>query len=111
MKRKFKFEWDSTEDTSVKNDDLYGGMVMEKKKRFGDDLDVFSKKKSAAEQKKLEEVEYGDMDVRDWRILKENYKISTKGKEDVPPIRKWEDLLAIGGVPRAVDIIQHMKRR
>uniref|UniRef100_A0ACB8ELH6 DEAD (Asp-Glu-Ala-Asp) box polypeptide 23 n=1 Tax=Sphaerodactylus townsendi TaxID=933632 RepID=A0ACB8ELH6_9SAUR len=95
--RKFVFEWDASEDTSIDYNPLYkerhqvqllgrgfiAGIDLKQQKReqsrfYGDLME----KRRTLEEKEQEE---------DWRIFREDYSITTKGGKIPNPIRSWKD--------------------
>ncbi|CDK29458.1 unnamed protein product [Kuraishia capsulata CBS 1993] len=81
--RNFKFEWSDDEDTSNGYRPLILSTTTEK-------LDPISRLKvensSHWSKKRLE-----DMTKRDWRILKEDFSISSKGGNIPNPFRSWDE--------------------
>lgn len=118
--RKFNFEWDGSDDTSVDHNPIYaskhnallygrgkiGGFTDQ-----GRSLDYhkaltkidperasqLSTKTSAESQKRMwddrhwTEKDLKDMRERDWRILKEDFSIQMKGGQLAQPLRSWKD--------------------
>ncbi|KAM9936627.1 hypothetical protein OXX80_003825 [Metschnikowia pulcherrima] len=80
---KYAFSWDSDDDTSGSYQPL---VVLESETKT---VDVVSKEVHWS-QKPLDE-----MTVRDWRIFKDDFNISSKGKDINQPLRNWaeEELL------------------
>uniref|UniRef100_A0A2K5R3P2 RNA helicase n=1 Tax=Cebus imitator TaxID=2715852 RepID=A0A2K5R3P2_CEBIM len=99
--RKFVFEWDASEDTSIDYNPLYKerhqvqllGRTLEEKEQEEARLRKLRKKEAKQRwddrhwsQKKLDE-----MTDRDWRIFREDYSITAKGSKIPNPIRSWKD--------------------
>ena len=86
MDKKFHFEWDATEDTSVLAAPLATAAF---KKSFNDDLN--SVKRSKFDERHWSEKSLPEMTDRDWRIFKEDYTINTSGGGLPHPIRRWNE--------------------
>ena len=86
MDKKFHFEWDATEDTSVLAAPLTTAAF---KKSFNDDLN--SVKRSKFDERHWSEKSLPEMTDRDWRIFKEDYTINTSGGGLPHPIRRWNE--------------------
>lgn len=78
--KRFKFEWDEKEDTLKDFKPLIDiGNVSQDK-----DFEIVNEKHWS--DKKLE-----DMTLRDWRIFKEDFQITSKGKNIDNPLRSWQE--------------------
>lgn len=100
LDKKFNFEWNNSEDTSRDeiqvNSILFGrgrigGLGKVSKRGLVDDEEY-----SLATRKKVDKGHWtqkslSEMEERDWRILKEDFNISTKGGSVAHPIRYWEE--------------------
>lgn len=90
-KTKFQFDWDSNEDTMAN----YKPLVSHKYDSLLQDLNERDNQATALEQslmgKHWKEKELSEMTERDWRILKEDFNISTKGSAARNPLRNWND--------------------
>lgn len=80
--RRSLFEWDESDDTSLNQqaDVKANGYNKRNKSRFDVEKDVHWTKKTLAQMKD-----------RDWRILKEDFNISTQGGQVPNPIRFWRE--------------------
>lgn len=76
--KKFNFEWNEDEDTSL---DFQPLLVMEE-----EPVDIQIASEVHWSEKPLQE-----MTSRDWRIFKEDYKITTKGGDVASPLREWQE--------------------
>lgn len=76
--KKFNFDWNEEEDTSI---DFQPLLAAEDKPA---DIQITS-------EVHWSEKELKDMSPRDWRIFKEDYKITSKGGEVDCPLRAWEE--------------------
>ncbi|QPG74439.1 hypothetical protein FOA43_001768 [Brettanomyces nanus] len=83
-KKQFQFEWGNEEDTLgdfepiIETDDLTNDQLLRKRRKY-DDIHW--------SQKPLDK-----MTPRDWRIMKEDYNISSKGGKMENPIRYWQEI-------------------
>lgn len=86
---KFQFSWNESEDTLTDYDPIVSTKV-------SDLLRKGKPPKDAAESsymgKHWTEKSLHEMNERDWRILKEDYAIVTKGGAVQNPLRNWEEL-------------------
>ena len=100
--KKFVFDWDKEEDTSVDINPIYNKkqpiQLMGRSKLAGyGSLDKASNEKHWS-LKKLD-----DMAERDWRIFKEDYTISVKGSNVPHPLRSWKESDIPGPILRVID--------
>ena len=89
--KKFNFEWDNTEDTSVDHNPLYKERIDISSKLGG-----MSELKSSSTKEDHMALHWSDKPIdlmreRDWRIFKEDYNIATKGGGVANPIRNWDE--------------------
>lgn len=93
-KRRFKFEWDPSEDTSQEKalfDDIPTFRFTSKQIRPGG-FDILEEEKSEESshvhwsEKPLEQ-----MTQQDWRIFREDYRIVCKNLDASSPLRNWRD--------------------
>ncbi|OWB55989.1 hypothetical protein B5S28_g1879 [[Candida] boidinii] len=89
-KNKFKFEWDDIEDTSSDYQPL---VSMSSSKSLDRDIGRISKN---ATIDKFEGVHWSQkpidaMTERDWRIMREDFDITTKGGKSENPLRNWKE--------------------
>ncbi|ODQ82311.1 hypothetical protein BABINDRAFT_158933 [Babjeviella inositovora NRRL Y-12698] len=75
---KWNFSWDEAEDTLT--DSLRLSTAPQLVRTTKIDLDVHWSKKPLAQMKD-----------RDWRILKEDFSITSKGGDIAPPLRSWDE--------------------
>ncbi|ANZ75731.1 BA75_02066T0 [Komagataella pastoris] len=75
---KFQFQWDQEEDTSLDYQPLI---------TVNDSVDQKYIEKDTHWRRKA----ISEMTLRDWRILKEDYNISSKGGDIPNPLRYWEE--------------------
>ena len=78
--KKFKFDWDLSEDTSSNYEPIIDIS------RKNDDIDLEIKNDKHWSEKSREE-----MSDRDWRIFKEDFNISSKGGNIGHPLRSWDE--------------------
>lgn len=105
--RCFKFEWDATEDTTNKNDYIYsasmnknnavvgaaqgGGQETRRQRQLALEEQRLKKNREQWEEKGWWEKPLEKMTARDWRILKDDFEISTQGVEIPNPLRSWKE--------------------
>ncbi|KAJ3361458.1 DEAD (Asp-Glu-Ala-Asp) box polypeptide 23 [Allomyces arbusculus] len=97
--RRFVFDWDAGEDTSVDVNPLYNQRV--EYTAFGrghlggidPEESDFRKggKQVVVDNRHWSEKRLSEMKERDWRIFKEDFDISTKGGQVPRPIRSWRE--------------------
>lgn len=94
---KFKFDWKEEEDTLASNDlvDLYDAQLTNKRKIEEDD-DFLSYRRKNKTNDSLKDQHWSvkpldEMKPRDWRILKEDFEITTRGSNLANPLRFWSD--------------------
>lgn len=101
--RRFMFEWDESEDTSASAlgaDTLpsLGGRAgmdgSERQQTTGGRSTV----RSTLAEKPWMEKRLDEMKDRDWRIFREDYEISVRGREIAPPLREWRE----SSIPHAI---------
>ncbi|PWN40384.1 putative U5 snRNP 100 kd protein [Ceraceosorus guamensis] len=116
--KKFMFDHDLNEDTSVANGlDADGTSVDAQavvrgraagmdlaERRAKDGLDPFKRGvgKSAFAEKHWKEKTLEEMKERDWRIFREDFSIAARGGHIPKPLRKWEESSIPGPILRAV---------
>ncbi|KNE66223.1 hypothetical protein AMAG_10461 [Allomyces macrogynus ATCC 38327] len=83
--RRFVFDWDAGEDTSVDVNPLYNQRVEYTA------LYRKSGKQVVVDNRHWSEKRLSEMKERDWRIFKEDFDISTKGGQVPRPIRSWRE--------------------
>lgn len=94
--KRFLFEWEESDDTSAASlasdtlPSLGGRAGMEGSERQGTTGGRSSVRSTLAEKpwtaKRLDE-----MKERDWRIFREDYEISVRGRDIAPPLREWRE--------------------
>lgn len=89
--RKFRFDWDESEDTS---NDSYYEFINPKKSQKDDLFDVPYRKRKLGDELNVNSLHWSEkpldkMNERDWRIMKEDFDISIKGKNTSKLIRSW----------------------
>lgn len=101
--RRFMFEWDESDDTSASAlgadtlPSLGGRAGMEGSERQ-QTTGGRSAVRSTLAEKPWTEKRLDEMKERDWRIFREDYEISVRGREIVPPLREWRE----SSIPRAI---------
>ncbi|CCE83521.1 Piso0_004099 [Millerozyma farinosa CBS 7064] len=78
VNKEFKFEWDEQEDTSTDYQPL-----VEYSSRL-------NKSEMGLEEKHWKDKKLSEMTARDWRIMKEDYSITSRGDVEYP-LRSWEE--------------------
>lgn len=110
--RKVNFDWDADDDTSVDMSSLEDSLrrppprhaksrtVVRTVDEFGNEIEKMSTvaptgerglHRSTIDDRNWREKELEEMQERDWRILKEDFGISTSGGNMPPPLRYWEE--------------------
>jgi ATP-dependent RNA helicase DDX23/PRP28 len=103
--KRLLFEWKPEDDTSAYDHDLYAGRlntvqfgrgILGKGRTDAQDEIVQRKRHRAAALLEGRETHWrskrlSEMTERDWRILKEDYSISTRGGTIPHPLRSWEE--------------------
>ena len=88
--KKFTFEWDTEEDTSVERNPIYASRIDISNKLGGfQDLGKSTGREEMALHWSDKPLEL--MRERDWRIFKEDKNIATKGGGIPNPLRNWEE--------------------
>lgn len=91
-KRKFQFEWNEEDDTSINH-------ISSMSLRFSSATKLLHHPKDYLENmyigKHWSKKEINEMDDRDWRILKEDFNITIKGSNVANPLRNWDELSLI----------------
>ncbi|WFD35484.1 RNA helicase [Malassezia cuniculi] len=102
--KRFLFEWEDTDDTSVAAlgaesvlPCLGGRAGMDGSERQSTTGGRSSVRSTLAE-KPWTEKRLDEMKERDWRIFREDYEISVRGRDIAPPLREWRE----STIPRAV---------
>jgi ATP-dependent RNA helicase DDX23/PRP28 len=94
----------------IKNSEEYENTVKDFRK---EDLDFKVKKKSRFSLddnfKNWKEKEFEEMTDRDWRIFKEDNRITTKGGDVPNPIRSWKESKLPKEILKAIDQIGYEK--
>ena len=96
IKKRLVFEWDAEEDTSQQaQQPLYQPtrVMFGRGKLAGmdDDLALPRSKRSKWDSLNWKEKPLEHMSERDWRIFREDFNITTKGKNIPKPIRYWKE--------------------
>jgi ATP-dependent RNA helicase DDX23/PRP28 len=78
--KRFKFEWDEKDDTSKDFKPLIDISNVSQDKDF-----------EIVNEKHWSDKELEDMTLRDWRIFKEDFQITSKGKNIDNPLRSWQE--------------------
>ncbi|KAK9480201.1 P-loop containing nucleoside triphosphate hydrolase protein [Lipomyces japonicus] len=94
--KKFVFDWDAGEDTSLSNLSAYVDTVprsqIEENRRRVDELNGIKRKTlTDVDNVHWSEKPLSGMKERDWRIFKEDFNISTKGGSVPNPMRSWQE--------------------
>ncbi|EDO15026.1 hypothetical protein Kpol_1007p10 [Vanderwaltozyma polyspora DSM 70294] len=104
---KFQFNWNEQEDTLSNYNPIVGTSVSDLIKNNGN---KHSKKLDSFEHaymgKHWKEKSLSEMSERDWRILSEDYHITTKGGNILHPMRNWDEL---GLIPN--DLLEVLKNK
>jgi ATP-dependent RNA helicase DDX23/PRP28 len=101
-RNKFTFDWKEDEDTSADSMVHHEAQLLfGRGKRAGMDLSAQNTKEKTEKKRDLTDLKrlgkpwhektLEEMDERDWRILKEDYEISTKGGKVPNPLRNWHE--------------------
>ncbi|OWB81506.1 hypothetical protein B5S33_g123 [[Candida] boidinii] len=103
-KNKFKFEWDEIEDTSSDYQPL---VSISSSKPLGGDIGRISKNSTID---KFEGVHWSQkpldaMTERDWRIMREDFDITTKGGKSENPLRNWKESSISSKLIEQLDIL------
>lgn len=92
--KKFNFDWGQEDDTS-KGEAVVSSILFGKGRIGGfeksDLVDSGSKKREKSDRTHWSDKKLEEMEERDWRILKEDFNISTKGGSVPHPIRSWNE--------------------
>ena len=93
---KFKFQWDQSEDTLAGYEPI---VSLSTRKLLERDNRSSRTKSDILEEsymgKHWREKMLNEMNERDWKILKEDFQISTRGKSVQHPMRNWNELKLI----------------
>jgi ATP-dependent RNA helicase DDX23/PRP28 len=103
--KKFVFDWDAEEDTSMDINPIYRnkqpvvGLMARSRVAGYEAINKESNEKHWS-MKKLE-----NMTERDWRIFKEDYSISVKGTNVPHPLRNWKESTIPSPILKVIDQI------
>lgn len=90
--KKFNFDWRADDDTLNNNDSIISQYSYEEPKTRRDDIG-YQKSKSRTDWEDMHwsEKPLEKMKARDWRILKEDFEIITRGSNLPSPLRNWKE--------------------
>ncbi|KAL0487733.1 DEAD-box ATP-dependent RNA helicase [Acrasis kona] len=101
-RNRFSFGWNASDDTSRDTLDIpryESQLQFGRGKLAGTDLPESSSRKSRLNLNKLgkpwQEKSIQEMDERDWKILKEDFEINSRGGKVPNPVRYWEEVDSI----------------
>eukprot|EP00944_MAST-04C_sp_MAST-4C-sp1_P010349 g10349.t1 len=107
-RKRYKLEWDDSEDTSSNDpyyDDIVDAKLMFGRGKFAGDVGREDMEETLHwSKKKLQ-----DMVGRDWRALREEYEIYTRGKNASNPLRGWADIKIPQELMKGINIARYMQ--
>ncbi|KFK44687.1 hypothetical protein AALP_AA1G290500 [Arabis alpina] len=89
-KYRFSFDWEKSEDTSNRDTNIHEAQLLFGR-GFRAGIDRREQRKLSSKSMNVVDKKLEDMNVRDWRIFKEDKNISYKGTKIPLPMRNWEE--------------------